>query len=147
MPKALSMRYLHFMFYVSFYVCSFCISCSIYQRFLWDIFFLFISCSCRLGVLGNDGRSCNYTGVLYYLTNNYTVFIDTRNKRKQSVFLPSNGTVRAVTYDFQKRRLFYVDFRSENPKITVIFPGNGTRREIYLAGKHKNLFSANDNFS
>ena len=101
------------------------------------IFFLFISCSCRLGVLGNDGRSCNYTGVLYYLSKNYTVFIDTRNKMKQSLFLPSNGTVTAVTYDFQKRRLFYADVRSENSKIDVIFPGNRTRRDIYLAGNIK----------
>ena len=56
---------------------------------------------------------------------------------KNFVFLPSNGTVSAVVYDFQKRRLFYADVRGENSKITVIFPGNGTRREIYLAGKHK----------
>ena len=96
--------------------------------------FVFISCTCRLGVLGNDGRSCNYTGVLYYLANNYTVFIDTRNKMKQSIFLPSNGTVSAVTYDVQKRRLFYADVINENSKISVIFPRNGTRREIYVAG-------------
>ena len=55
---------------------------------------------------------------------------------KQSIFLPSNGTVRSVTYDFQKKRLFYADVRSGNSKIAVIFPGNGTRREIYIAGKH-----------
>ena len=99
--------------------------------------FLFISCACRLGVLGSDGRSCNYTGVLYYLSNNYTVFIDTRNKRRLSIFLPSNGTVSAVTHDVKKRRLFYADVRSENSKISVIFPKNGTRREIYLAGNIK----------
>ena len=103
------------------------------------ISFLCISCACQLGVLGNDGRSCNYTGVMYYLYNNYTVFIDTRNKMKQSTFLPSNGTVSAVTYDVQKRRLFYSDVRSENSKISVIFPGNRTWREIYLAGKHKSF--------
>ena len=101
--------------------------------------FLCISCTCRLGVLGNDGRSCNYTGVMYYLQNNYTVFIDTRNKMKQSMLLPSNGTVSAVTYDVQKRRLFYADVRRENSKISVIFPGNRTWREIYLAGKHKSF--------
>ena len=59
----------------------------------------------------------------------------------QPIFLPSNGTVSAVTYDFQKRRLFYADVRNGNSKIVVIFPGNGTRREIYLAGKHKKNFS------
>ena len=84
---------------------------------------------------------------MYYLYNNYTVFIDTRNQMKQSMFLPSNGTVSAVTYDVQKRRLFYADVRSENSKISVIFPGNRTWREIYLAGKHKKLFSLNENFS
>ena len=104
------------------------------------ILFLFISCSCRLGVLGNDGRSCNYTGVLYYLSNNSTVFIDTRNKMNQSIFLPANGTLMAVTYDVQKKRLFYADVTSENSKISVIFPGNDTRREIYLAGKHTKTF-------
>ena len=56
---------------------------------------------------------------------------------KQSLFLPSNGTVTAVTYDFQKRRLFYADVRSKNSKIDVIFPGNRTRRDIYLAGNIK----------
>ena len=95
---------------------------------------VFISCTCRVGVLGNDGRSCNYTGVLYYIANNYTVLIGTRNKMNQSIFLPSNGTVSAVTYDVQKRRLFYADVRNENSKISVIFPRNGTRREIYVAG-------------
>ena len=87
--------------------------------------------------MGNDGRSC--TGILYYLSNNNIVFIDTNNKMKNSVFLPSNGTVNAVAYDFQKRRLFYADVGSENSKIAVIFPSNGTVREIYLAGK-KNKF-------
>ena len=55
----------------------------------------------------------------------------------QSIFLPSNGTISAVTYDVKKRRLFYADVRSENSKILVIFPRNGTRREIYLAGNIK----------
>ena len=104
------------------------------------ILFLFISCSCRLGVLGNDGRSCNYTRVLYYLSNNYVDFIDTQNKKNQSIFLPSNGTVSAVTYDVKKRRLFYADVRSQNSKIAVIFSGNGTRREIYVAGKHNKYY-------
>ena len=58
----------------------------------------------------------------------------------QPIFLPSNGTVSAVSYDFQKRRLFYADVRNGNSKIVVIFPGNGTRREIYLAGKYKTTF-------
>ena len=84
---------------------------------------------------------------MYYLYNNYTVFIDTRNKMKQSMFLPSNGTVSAVTYDVQKRRLFYADVRSKKSEISVIFPGNRTWREIYLAGKHKKLFSASADFS
>lgn len=56
----------------------------------------------------------------------------------QSMFLPSNGTVYTVTYDFQRKRLFYADVRSKNTKIAVIFPRNGTRRDIYLAGKFGN---------
>ena len=62
----------------------------------------------------------------------------------QSIFLPSNGTVSAITYDVKKRRLFYADVRSKNSKISVIFPRNGTQREIYLAGK---LFSTRGSFS
>ena len=122
---------------------SFKWKCLFHVLFTKDLFqiisFLCISCTCRLGVLGNDGRSCNYTGVMYYLYNNYTVFIDTRNKMKQSTFLPSNGTVSAVTYDVQKRRLFYADYTNENSKISVIFRGNQTWREIYLAGKHRSF--------
>ena len=37
----------------------------------------------------------------------------------------------------RKGDLFYADVRSENSKILVIFPRNGTRREIYLAGNIK----------
>ena len=65
----------------------------------------------------------------------------------QTTFLPSNGTVTAVTYDFRKRRLFYADVRSGNSRIAVIFPGNGIRREIYLSGKHKKLFPKSKNLS
>ena len=113
--------------------------------FIKDLFqtilFLFNSCNCQLGVLRNDGRSCNYTGVLYYLSDNAAVFIDTRyNLGAQFVNLPFNWTVSAVTYDVQKRRLFYADIGSKNSKIAVIFPGNGTWHEIYLAGKYKKLF-------
>ena len=64
----------------------------------------------------------------------------------QTLFLPSNGTLSAVTYDFQKRRLFYADVRSGNSRIAVIFPGNSSRREIYFAGKHKRLFPTIENF-
>ena len=52
----------------------------------------------------------------------------------QSIFLPLNGTVSAVAYDVKKRRLFYADVRSESSRISVIFQGNGTRREIYVTG-------------
>ena len=127
--------------------CTVSVSCSTYQRFISDYFTLFISCSCRLGLLNNDGRSCNYTGVLYYLSNNHTIFIDTHNNMNQTIFLPSNGTVSAVIYDFQKRRLFYADIRSGDSKIAVIFPGNGTRREIFVSGKHKILFHTGEHFS
>ena len=65
----------------------------------------------------------------------------------QTLFLPSNGTPSAVIYDFQNRRLFYADVRSGNSRIAVIFPRNGSRREIYFAGKHKKLFPTSENFS
>ena len=65
----------------------------------------------------------------------------------QTTFLPSNGTVSAVIYDFRKRRLFYADVGSGNSKIAVISPGNGIQREIFLSGKHKKLFPKSENFS
>ena len=52
----------------------------------------------------------------------------------------------AVTYDVQKKRLFYADVTSENSKIVAIFPQNGTRREIYLAGKHTKTFLQKQTF-
>ena len=64
----------------------------------------------------------------------------------QSIFLPANGTLMAVTYDVQKKRLFYADVTSENSKIVAIFPQNGTRREIYLAGKHTKTFLQKQSF-
>ena len=84
---------------------------------------------------------------MYYLSDNDIFFLDTRNGEGKSMYLHFNGTVSAVTYDVQKRRLFYADVRRENSKIAVIFPGNGTWHEIYLAGKYKNFFSKSEHFS